>query len=42
MWAMIMREAPAGSTLAGLEPDGRTLVQLGRGVGNSQESLGER
>lgn len=42
MWAVIMREAPAGSTLAGFESDSRTLVQLGLGVGNCRENRGER
>ena len=41
MWAMMVREAPEGSTLAGFEPDSRTLVRIGRDVANSQESRGE-
>lgn len=42
LWAMIVREAPEGSTLAGFEPDSRTLVRIGRGVANPQEGRGER
>ena len=42
MWATITRELPDGSALVAIEPDGRTLVCVGRSMQAPRRSRGGR